>query len=363
MIMNIDCRDTAVMGGIMKKLVVVLMLAVLAMSIVFAGGASESASAEKKVRAALITNPKGISPFINDGIEGFEKACAKWGIEGTVVECKGSAEYEENARAAANEGYDLILAGSWEAGSIVQELAGIYTDIKFGIIDTLVDSDQVKCIQYFEGEGAYIIGVIAALAVDGETHNYGCVNVSEGPGSWKWRYGYAQGVLSVDPEAKFTYNYVYGYSEVNLAYEIALQQYELGCKFINGAAAGGDAGVFQAAKEKGFYTAGQDIDETSADNPYIISSQLKGAGVSIAYMVDQYMEGKWTSDNEYLGVAEGAIGAIWATEDSKISTRNACLSDADIAYVKQVVEDIKAGKIDMRNIPDEGTVKLPLISR
>lgn len=358
-----DGRDAVVLGGNMKKLLVVLIIAVLAVSMVFAGGSGEKASAAKKVRAALITNPKGISPYINDGIDGFERACAKWGIEGTVVECKGSAEYEENTRAAANEGYDLILAGSWEAGSIVKELADVYKDIKFGIIDTLVDSQDVKCIQYFEGEGAYLVGVIAALAVDGETHNYGCVNVSKGPGSWKWRYGYAQGVLSVDPEAKFIFNYVYGYSEVNLAYEVALQQYELGCKFINGAAAGGDAGVFQAAKEKGFYSSGQDIDETSADNPFIITSQLKGAGVSIEYMVDQFMSGKWTTENEYLGIKEGAIGAIWATEDSKISKRNPALSDADIAHVKQVVEDIKSGKINMRNLPDEDTVNLPLISR
>ncbi len=348
----------------MKKLIVLMTIALLSLSMVFAGGSAEKAtSAEKKVRVALITNPRGVSPFINEGIAGFERACAKWGIEGTVVECKGSAEYEENARAAANEGYDLILGGSWEAGSIISELAETYDDISFGIIDTLTDSKRVKCIQYFEGEGAYIIGVLAALAVDGESHNYGCVSVSEGPSSFKWRYGYAQGVLSVDPEAKFAYNYVYGYSEVNLSYEIALQQYELGCRFINGCAAGGDAGVFAAAKEKGFYTSGQDIDETSADNPYIISSQLKAADVSVEYLIDEYMNGRWSSENEYLGVAEGAIGAIWATRDSEISTRNAALTDAKIAKVKQAVEDIKSGKIDMRNIPAESSVSIPMISR
>ncbi len=348
----------------MKKAIVLMLIVGLVASFAFANGTAEkSGAAEKKVRVALITNPKGTSPYINEGIAGFERACERWGIEGTIVECKGTAEYEENSRAAANEGYDLILGGSWEAASILSELAETYDNIAFGIIDTLTDSDKVKCIQYFEGEGAYIIGVIAALAVDGESHNYGCISVSEGPSSFKWRYGYAQGVLSIDPEAKFTFNYVYGYSEVNLAYEIALQQYELGCKFINGCAAGGDAGVFAAAKEKGFFTAGQDIDETSADNPYIISSQLKAADVSIEYLIDEYMEGNWTTENEYLGVAEGTIGAIWATKDSEISTRHPNLTDEKMEIVKQAVEDIKSGKIDMRNIPDESTVTLPLIGR
>lgn len=348
----------------MKKVIVLLLIVGFVASFAFANGSTEKSGAtEKKIRAALITNPKGTSPYINEGIAGFERACEKWGIEGTIVECKGTAEYEENSRAAANEGYDLILGGSWEAGSVISELAEAYDDIKFGIIDTLTNSDKVKCIQFFEGEGAYIIGVIAALVVDGESHNYGCINTFEGASSFKWRYGYAQGVLSVDPEAKFTYNYVYGYSEVNLSYEIALQQYELGCKFINGCAAGGDAGVFAAAKEKGFYTSGQDIDETDADNPYIVTSQLKAADVSIEYLVDEFMSGSWTSDNEKLGVAEGAIGAIWATKDSEISTRHPNLTDEKMEIVKQAVEDLKSGKIDMRNIPDESTVSLPLIGR
>lgn len=348
----------------MKKLLVVLLIALTAMTVVFGAGEKENGSAKKDVvRVALITNPKGISPFTNEGIAGFERACAKWGIEGKLVECKGTAEYEENARAAANEGYDLILGGSWEAGSILSELAEIYDDIKFGIIDTLTDSSKVKCVQYFEGEGAYIIGVLAALTVDGESHNYGCVNVSEGPGSFKWRYGFARGVQAIDPEAKFIFNYVYGYSEVNLAYEISLQQYELGCKFINGCAAGGDAGVFKAAKEKRFFTAGQDIDETEADNPYIVSSQLKAADVSIEYLIDEFMEGKWSAENDYLGVAEGAIGAIWVTRDSEISKRHPNLSDADLEVLRQVVADLNSGKIDMRNIPEESTVTFPLIGR
>ena len=39
--------------------------------------------------------------------------------------------------------------------------------------------------------------------------------------------------------------------------------------FINSAAAGGDSGTFEAAKEKGFYTSGQDVDLTDPENPYI----------------------------------------------------------------------------------------------
>jgi basic membrane protein A len=350
----------------MKRIMFVLLVLLVIASAAFATATQEKAAEPaEQVRAALITNPKGTSAYINEGIAGFEEACARWNIKGTVVECKGSAEYEENARAAANEGYDLILAGSWEAGSIISELAEIYDDIAFGIIDTLTDSDKVKCIQYFEGEGAYLIGVLAALVVDGESHNYGCINVSQNESSLKWRYGYAQGVLSVDPEARFTFNYVYGYSEVNLAYELALQQYELGCRFINSCAAGGDYGTFQAAKEKGFWTAGQDVDMTDPNNPWIVSSQIKGANPSIQYMIDKFMNNEWDSKNESLGVSDGAIGAVWATQDS-VNPRSSRLSDADVAYLKEVVKKLASGEIDMRTMPTEPedlNQLIPLIGR
>ena len=344
----------------MKKIMMVVLVIAVSLSCAFASGDKET-SAKKTVTAALITNPKGTSVFINEGIAGFERACAQWGIKGTVVECKDTSEYESNARAAANEGYDLILGASWEAGSIISELAEIYDDISFGIIDTMVDSPKVKCVNYYEAEGAYLVGVIAALTVDGASHNYGSINVSQSASSFKWRYGFAQGVLSLDPKAKFTFNYVNGYSEVALANELARQQYEKGCLFINSCAAGGDTGTFQAALDKKFYTAGQDVDLTSKDNPYIVTCQLKGAGESIAYLIDLYMEDKWNSDNETLGVADGAIGALWATRDSEITSRPAQLSDADMVIIKQAVEDIKSGKINMRDMPEEVAGIIPLI--
>ncbi len=345
----------------MKKGVLFFMVLILAVCAIFAGGTSESDdTSSSTIRAALLSNPRGTSLFVNLGIDGFIEACEKWGIQGDVIECKNTAEYEENGRAAANEGYDLILGSSWESGSILSELAEIYDDIAFGISDTIVDSPNVKCINFWDAEGAYLVGVIAALTVDGESHNYGSIHVSNSESSFKWRYGFSQGVLSIDPEAKFTYNYVNGYSEVNLAYEMALQQYELGCKFINSCCAGGDPGTLQAAKEKGFYTAGQDVDLTTPDNPWIVTSQLKKADKAIAYLVDCYMSGNWNTENENLGVADNVIGAVWATDES-VNPRHPNLSDEDMIIIKQAVEDISSGKIDMRNLPDWQTTEIPLI--
>lgn len=88
------------------------------------------------------------------------------------------------------------------------------------------------------------------------------------------RYGYINGVKSVDPEAKFAFNYVGSYNDPAKAKELALQISAKGAKFINAAAAAGGSGVFEAAKEQKFYTSGQDVDETDEENSFIVTPQL-----------------------------------------------------------------------------------------
>lgn len=304
------------------------------------------------MKIALVCDKVGTQVFLLQMVNGLKEAATKYGFEYTVAECADSAAYEDNMRALVAENYNLIIGGGWQAGDAINKVATEFPDAcDYALIDSAVDAENVKCISYREQEGAYLIGIIAALTTDGESHMYGAVHVNEGPGSWKWRYGYMEGVLSQDPDAKFVFNYVGSYSDPAKAKELAIQQYEQGCLFINSAAAGGDSGTFEAAKEKGFYTSGQDIDLTDPANPYIVTSQIKDTYATMVKLLDLYFSG-WNTDDEVWGVAEGTIGAVYVTHDSKnpISDR---LSEADIAIAKQAADDIRSGKLDLTNMPTE----------
>ena len=258
-----------------------------------------------------------------------------------------------NIRALVAEEYDLIIGGGWQSGDAVNKVATEYPDAAhYALIDSEVEAENVKCISYREQEGAYLIGALAALTTDGESHKYGAVHVNEGPGSWKWRYGYMEGVKSIDPDAEFVFNYTGSYSDPAKAKELAIQQYEQGCVFINSAAAGGDSGTFEAAKEKGFYTSGQDVDLTDPENPYIVSSQIKDTYQSVWNLIDEFFSGNYTDENSVWGVAEGTIGAVYVTHDSP-NPRSERLSDDDIAQLKQIAEDIRTGALDLTNYPTE----------
>jgi basic membrane protein A len=304
-------------------------------------------------RIALVCDVAGTQVFVLSMIDGLKQAAAKYGYEPIVVECADSAAYEDNIRALVEEGTDLIIVGGWLGGDALNKIATEFPDkADYALIDSEVEAENVKCITYREQEGAYLIGKIAASVVDKGENVFGAVHVNQGPGSWKWRYGYMEGVKSVNPDATFVFNFVGSYNDPAKAKEYALLQYQQGARFVNAAAAGGDIGVFEAALDKKFYTSGQDVDLTDPNNPYIVTSQIKDTNATIQYLIENYLTKEWTPENEVWGIAEGTIGAVFVTHDSK-NTRSDRLSDEAIAAVKQAAEDMRTGKLDMVNIPAE----------
>ena len=117
----------------------------------------------------------------------------------------------------------------------------------------------MKCISFREQEGAYLIGKIAGMVTDDDADTFGAVHVSQGPSSFKWRWGYMEGVKSEKPDVKFIFNYVGSYNDPAKAKEYAIQQYEQGVPIYQLRGGRRRQGVFEAAKEKHFFTSGQDI--------------------------------------------------------------------------------------------------------
>lgn len=307
----------------------------------------------KKRKVALVCDVAGTQVFILDMIDGLKDSAKKYGFEPVVAECADAAAYEDNCRAMVEEGADLIIGGSWQAGDAISKMATEFPDkADYALIDAQVDTQNVKCISYREQEGAYLVGQMAGMLTDPEANQFGMINVSQGPSSFKWRWGYMEGVKSERPDAKFIFNYVGSYNDPAKAKEYAIQQYEQGCQFVNSAAAGGDKGVFEAAKENGFYTSGQDVDLTTPDNPWIVTCQIKDTYATMEHLLDEYFDGAWNTDNESLGIAEGAIGAVYVTQDSK-TPRNPKLTDDDISKLKATADKIKDKEIDLSTVPDE----------
>ncbi|MCL1804816.1 MAG: BMP family ABC transporter substrate-binding protein [Clostridiales bacterium] len=307
-------------------------------------------------RIAVVCDPVGVNPFLTQVVDKFAevKASGAYPMEYSVMECTDNAAWAENIRASVEEGYDLIVAVGWMGADTLDEVASRFPDkAQYVCIDTVCDNPRVKSFIFRPQEAAYLVGVVAGgVSRDAGKAGgpYGAVHANPGPGSFEWRYGYMEGVKRVNPEVTndaFLFNYTRSYTDAPAAKELALQQAAQGCVFINAASAVADFGTFEAALEKGFYTSGQDADRTSPDNPNIITTQVKYTGVVAGMVIDEFFATGIRPGVVKLGLADGAVGAIYITDDG-VNPRNAAvLTDEILAEARKAKDDIISGRLDL----------------
>ena len=325
----------------MKKVASLILVCMLALTLV-------SAMAEGE-RIAVICDPVGVNPFLTQVVEKVEELKDTYGYELSILECSDADKWQSNYEVAVGEEYDLILGVGWQAAEYAAAQAEENHDTTaFAVIDTDAGSDYVASFSYNEEQAAYLMGVMAGYAFPNET-KFGYIGCFEGSGSFKYRWGFAEGVKSVVPDAQFTFNYTNSYSDPNPAYDFAMQQQAKGCTYIFGGAAAGNEGIFNAALELAeggnyIYSIGQDSDMTREENPYIISSQLKNTGVTAGIIIDNFYAGTLENGLTVLDMASGAIGATHITSDG--AYRNAdIMTDDVIAATKAVADAIASGEL------------------
>ncbi|MDO4356959.1 MAG: BMP family ABC transporter substrate-binding protein [Clostridia bacterium] len=306
-------------------------------------------------RVAVICDPVGTNLFLTQVVEKAEELKATYGYELSVMECSDTDEWQANYRAAVAEGYNLIVGVGWQSAEYANELATEYPDAaKYAVIDTDAGNENVMSISYNEQQAAYLMGVMAGNAFPDE-EIYGYIGAFDGAGSFKYRWGFAEGVKSVNPDAKFIFNFTNSYSDTSVAYEYAKQQAAAGATYIFGGAAACNEGIFQAALELAeagtpIYSIAQDADATTPDNPYIISSQLKNTGVTMGYIIDQYFAGTMTMGLTEQALKDGAIGATHITNEGNYLNEE-ILTPEVIEACKEAVEKIVSGELTLE-LPD-----------
>jgi len=302
--------------------------------------------ADKKKIALVLPEKIGVNKFFVLMDEGFKKAGSEFGAEVKTIESTDPAGFEQNLRATVAEDYDLIITATFQAEDALKKVAAENPDKSFAVIDTVVDLPNVRSVNFREHEASYLMGALAGLAT--KTNIVGAVVAMDAPLLSKYTSGFEQGLKSTNPDAQFLINYVGSFTDPVKGKELALLQQSKGADFIAGMAAVGDNGVFDAAKEKGFFTSGQDTDRTDEDPEHIVLSQLKGTDAVAYETVKTFVEGSFAFGVADYGLKEDGVGLTFVTRDSK-STLSPFIGQENVDKVKAIAEDIKSGKIVVVN--------------
>ena len=279
----------------MKKLLTILLVVCLT-SMLFAGGASESA--EKKssaVKIALIVentiDDKGWCQSMYDGLV-EAKAILGDRMEFDYSEKMKPVDAGSIARQYVADGYDLIVAHGAQYKNMITELAAEYPDVSFafGTSAEVVGSNVFTYMPESEETG-YLSGLIAGLVT--KSNVIGLVGPVDGGDSARYNRGFVLGVKDVNPSAKILVAHTGSFSDFVKAGELAATQIKSGADVLTGSSQQAIGALRACAEYDGVMWLGQDLAQltTAEGQARCIAASSYNYSAVIAGLVENLEKG------------------------------------------------------------------------
>lgn len=278
------------------------------------------------------------------GAERFRSASGTAYLE---YEPQNPAQFEQAVGALARRGAtDIVCIGFYYATPL-NEVAQRFPEIRFTIVDAIVEQPNVRSVIFKEQEGSFLTGVIAALA--SKTGTIGFVGAVDIPLIRKFVAGYTQGARHARPDARVLVNFVgttpAAFNDPLRGAEVARSQIERGADVLFAGAGTSNFGVFQQAVDMDRLAIGVDSDQGWLHPGHILTSMLKRVDLAVEQSFGAARDGSWEPGILQLGLAEGGVDYAY-TEQNRHLVGQAARDAAEAARA-----DIVAGRI----LVEEGT--------
>ncbi len=248
----------------------------------------------------------GDQSFNDAAYRGLKQAEKELGVDVIYVEPADIAEMEEHQRAYAELGLDLVIVIGFIHQSALTEVSADYPDVKFAIVDDVVDNPNVTSLLFEEHEGSFLVGIVAGMMT--ETNTVGFVGGMEVPLIRKFQVGFEEGVKWANPDAQVLVNYAGAFDDPGRGRELAISQYERGADIIYHAAGGTGSGVIDAAASNDFYAIGVDSDQDYMVPGKVLTSMIKRVDLAVYEVIKAAVEGTLEGGTWVFGVADGGVG-------------------------------------------------------
>jgi basic membrane protein A len=300
-------------------------------------------AAEKAFAPAIVYDFGGKfdRSFNQSASEGAEKFKKDSGVAFREFEITNAAQREQAMAQLAKRGASIIVAVGFTQASAVEKVAKQFPDVKFTIIDAVVDLPNVQSINFREQESSFLCGMAAALV--SKTGKVGFVGGMDIPLIRKFALGYTEGVKFVNPAAEVFQNMTgttpAAWGDPTKGAELAKSQFGRGADVIFHAAGATGIGVMQAAKDAGKLSIGCDSNQNYLHPGSVLTSAVKGVSVAVYKAFSDAKAGTWKPGQLFLGLAENGV-------DYSLDEFNRKLITPEIeAKLRQAKADIIAGKI------------------
>jgi basic membrane protein A len=296
----------------MRKTAIILLLAAALVSPGCNRGFSGRDDADGKVRVGIVFDigGKDDKSFNAAAWEGMKRAAKDFPIKLRDVEPGDPTSIEPSMRAFAERGYDLIVGVGFAQAPIMQDVAHDYPNLKFAIIDGVIDLENVASLIFKEHEGSFLVGMIAARVT--KTNKIGFVGGMDIPLIHKFEKGYEEGARYANPKVQVFDNYVgvndSAWNNPGKGKELAKAQIERGADVVFQAAGNSGLGVFDAAEETRNLAIGVDANQNWVKPGFILTSMIKRVDVAVYNAVKETIEGRFKGGIHLFGLENDGVG-------------------------------------------------------
>ncbi|MFF5361285.1 BMP family protein [Streptomyces scabiei] len=308
---------------------------------------SETSKGEKGLAIAYDIGGKGDQSFNDAAFAGLEKAQKEFGYKTADIEPtegETDADKQQRLESLAKQGYNPVVGVGFAYGPAMEAASKKFPKTTFGIVDSVVEGDNVASLVFAEQEASYLAGVAAAKAT--KTNTVGFVGGVDIPLIHKFEAGYKQGVEDTNPKVKVLSQYLTqtaeegGFSSPDKGKAAAEGQIEKKADVLYAAAGLSGQGVIEAAAKAKVWAIGVDSDQYNQEalakyKDYILTSALKDVGGAVYTLAKSVEDGKPLTGVQTFDLKVDGVGL--ADSNPKM---------AEIAGLTDAVAKAKEGIID-----------------
>jgi len=279
--------------------------------------------------------------FNEGALAGAERFTAGTGAHLVEFLPQSPAEFERGIQGLIRrKATDVAVIGFYYATPLAQ-LAPRHPAIRFTLVDAVVEAPNVRAVVFKEHEGAFLAGVLAALA--SKTGTVGFIGALDIPLIRRFVAGYTQGARHARADARVLVNVVgttpAAFNDPTTGTEVAVSQMERGADVLFAGAGTSNFGIFGAAKDRGCLAIGVDSNQNPLYPGTILTSMLKRVDRAVEETFRAASAGTWTAGTTALGLAEDGVGLAMDENNRPL------LTPAMLARVEDAREAIVRGRI------------------
>lgn len=292
-----------------------LALAATLLTVLAAGGGQAAELAGPRV--ALLTSA-GVEPsprtLEGQPLVGFLRAERKLGIRGRIVYVGPTEDPRAALAAVARQDYDLIV-WAFPYSNPVDPVARAFPAQRFLLLDASVKAlphrpKNVRGTVFHAGEAGYLAGYLAALMESRQAgeHVISAIGGIPYSGVTRWIIGYRAGAKKADPRVVVRVDYSGDFANAAKCRRLALSQIARGSGVLFNIAGACGAGALSAAKDKGVWAVGVDVDQSFFGRQILTSAVIR-TDKGLYEMLRRLARGRFPAKGDTLfNLRNGCVG-------------------------------------------------------